>query len=221
MTVTSHVFAKADLSILSAGVNLSSDTLKCALGTGSLSAVQSTAQTAGDVYTGSFAELSTANGYTANGVSIGSPAVATTAAAAWATTWAAGTVYAVGTIIRKVSSNGYLYQCVVAGTSHASTEPTWTTVVGREQPSDNGVIWLCIGTAVTVLTSSTISWTSSGAGFSASYAVIYDSTSGSWGSSGTAKVISWLDFGGSLTASGGGTFQIMQGTSGLLAIPAS
>jgi hypothetical protein len=61
--------------------------------------------------------------------------------------WATGTVYAVGQqVIPKLSGpNGFLYVVETAGTSHASTEPTWPTTIGTTV-SDNGVIWRCLTT---------------------------------------------------------------------------
>lgn len=57
--------------------------------------------------------------------------------------WATGTVYAAGDIVRPSAWNHRLFQCVVGGTSHASTEPTWSTTLGNEQ-ADNTVTWQTI-----------------------------------------------------------------------------
>lgn len=38
--------------------------------------------------------------------------------------------------------NGYMYECIIAGTSHATTEPTWSTVLGTKQ-TDGTVTWIC------------------------------------------------------------------------------
>lgn len=48
------------------------------------------------------------------------------------------------TYIRPVTANGYIYECVVAGTSHAATEPTWGTVVGSRL-TEAGLVttWAC------------------------------------------------------------------------------
>lgn len=64
--------------------------------------------------------------------------------------WAVATGYVVFpatglitlTYIKPVTSNGYTYECIVAGTSHAATEPTWPTVVGNDV-ADNTVTWRC------------------------------------------------------------------------------
>lgn len=61
------------------------------------------------------------------------------------TAWAAGTAYTANVFRRPVSANGYVYKQTVANcTSHASTEPTWTTTVGATY-SDNDCSWTNIG----------------------------------------------------------------------------
>lgn len=58
--------------------------------------------------------------------------------------WTASTVYLVGDRIRpNLASNGYLYQCVVAGTSGGSA-PTFSTTVGATF-GDGSVTWQNIG----------------------------------------------------------------------------
>ena len=58
------------------------------------------------------------------------------------TAWAANTVYAVNDIRvpTTANANGYQYRCSVAGTSHATTEPTWGTALGVTQ-TDGTVTW--------------------------------------------------------------------------------
>ncbi|MFW1676461.1 hypothetical protein ACFVYJ_01585 [Pontibacter sp. JAM-7] len=60
------------------------------------------------------------------------------------TDWTVATEAAVGDLIEPSTPNDYMYICVTAGTTDASTEPTWTTTVG-DQFNDNGVIWECYG----------------------------------------------------------------------------
>ena len=48
----------------------------------------------------------------------------------WPTVWATGVVRAVGDIIKPTSYNSHTYVCTTAGTSHAATEPTWSTTNG-------------------------------------------------------------------------------------------
>jgi len=56
------------------------------------------------------------------------------------TAWAAATVYAVDDIRVPTTANGYQYRCSSAGTSHATTEPTWGTVLGVTQ-TDGSTTW--------------------------------------------------------------------------------
>jgi hypothetical protein len=44
--------------------------------------------------------------------------------------WTAATVYGLGQQVVPTTLNGYLYQVTTAGTSHATTEPTWPTTLG-------------------------------------------------------------------------------------------
>ena len=59
-------------------------------------------------------------------------------------TWEAATPYAEGDIIVPTTGKetGFFYECTTAGTSHATTEPTWPTVLG-ETVVDNTVVWTC------------------------------------------------------------------------------
>jgi hypothetical protein len=56
------------------------------------------------------------------------------------TTWAAGTVYTAGLIVRPTTINNRSYKCTVGGTSHAATEPVWPTTVNGTV-ADNTVTW--------------------------------------------------------------------------------
>lgn len=58
--------------------------------------------------------------------------------------WTAATAYSLGAIIEPTSSNGYVYICTTAGTSAASTQPTWPTTVGSTVADGTGtLIWTC------------------------------------------------------------------------------
>ena len=57
--------------------------------------------------------------------------------------WAAATAYILGDVVHPTTPNGYRYVVVTAGTSHATTEPTWPTVIGS-QVADNTVVWECV-----------------------------------------------------------------------------
>lgn len=56
--------------------------------------------------------------------------------------WVAATAYVVGDRIEPTTPNTFVYVCTTAGTSHASTEPTWpTTGIGSSTVSDGTVVW--------------------------------------------------------------------------------
>lgn len=59
-------------------------------------------------------------------------------------TWATGTIYTSGEYRVPTVANGYAYQVTVAGTSHATTQPTWPTTVGATV-TDGTVTWQNIG----------------------------------------------------------------------------
>lgn len=48
----------------------------------------------------------------------------------WPTVWVANTARVVGDVIRPTTFNAHTYVCTTAGTSHAATEPTWSTTNG-------------------------------------------------------------------------------------------
>lgn len=49
------------------------------------------------------------------------------------------------TYIKPITANGFTYECVVSGSSHATTEPTWGVVLGTRQADATGVslTWAC------------------------------------------------------------------------------
>jgi hypothetical protein len=58
----------------------------------------------------------------------------------WPETWVKNTAYTVGDVVKASTYNSHSYLCTVAGTSHASTEPTWPTTNGTTKV-DNTVTW--------------------------------------------------------------------------------
>jgi len=56
--------------------------------------------------------------------------------------WATGTAYALGDFVHATTFNGFRYECTTAGTSHASTEPTWPLEEGATV-ADESVVWTC------------------------------------------------------------------------------
>lgn len=124
------------------------DTIKLLLTTSSHTPNLDTHETKSDITN----EVSGGN-YTAGGVALASKTAVYTAADSWGTARANSTVYAVGDIVRPATPNGFLYQCVVAGTSH-SAPPTFGTVPMRETAEGGGtVIWVNVGKGISVLDS--------------------------------------------------------------------
>lgn len=127
---------------------------------------------------------------------------------------ATSTVYTVGTIVRPVTGNGFLYRCAVAGTSGGSA-PSFPTTVGQTV-ADNTVTWENIGSGVTVFAANNPAWAT--ATFSnARYAVISDRQTGV---TTTEPVVGVTDFGSGQTGQGG-TFTLQYNPQGALFLAAA
>jgi len=63
--------------------------------------------------------------------------------------WEDTTAYALGQKVTPTVLNGYVYEVTVAGTSHATTEPTWPTTIGNTVV-DATVTWRAETTDATV-----------------------------------------------------------------------
>lgn len=59
--------------------------------------------------------------------------------------WATATAYSLDDLVEPTTPNGYVYKCTTAGTSHASTEPTWPTSGIGTTVSDGTVVWTFMG----------------------------------------------------------------------------
>jgi hypothetical protein len=59
--------------------------------------------------------------------------------------WQPSVTYAVGQMILALPSNGYIYQCTVAGTSGTSAPTNWTTTVGGLVAEGGGPTWKNVG----------------------------------------------------------------------------
>lgn len=188
MGVTGNLFQAALDQALSGAINYPSDTIKMALLTPSASPSLSSWVHYSDVTN----EVANGSGYTTGGVTLGTKTHVQTVANSWGTTWAATNTQNVGDIIRPTAGNGFIYICVVAG-STGSGQPTWPTVPGQTV-TDSGVTWSCLGESVTVWSSAPASWSS--ATFSASYAVIYDAQTGT---ASTEPLIALVNFGGTVS----------------------
>lgn len=55
--------------------------------------------------------------------------------------WAVNTAYTLGQVVEPTTPNTYRYICTTAGTSHATTEPTWPTTPYGSTVSDGTVVW--------------------------------------------------------------------------------
>jgi len=76
--------------------------------------------------------------------------------------WVQNTAYAVDNIVKRTDSNEYRYICTTAGTSHATTEPTWPDTIG-EIVDDGTVTWQCVGSPVAIFSACptyTVTWDS-------------------------------------------------------------
>ena len=82
-----------------------------------------------------------------------------------------------GQVVKPSGGNGFLYRCVVAGTSGGSARPTWPTTVGQTV-TDGTVTWVNTGESITVLTSAAASWTTVTLGAAAAFGVCYDAQTG-------------------------------------------
>lgn len=157
-------------------------------------------------------ELASGSGYTSGGVLLSSCAKSYAAANSFGTTWAASTAYSVGAVIRPATGNGYLYRCVVAGTSGSST-PTFGTVIGGST-TDNTVTWENVGSGIVQLTASSPSWSSPFSAGPFRYAVISDRTPST---AATQPLLGLIDFGTDQTG-GGGALQANFASLGVLAL---
>ncbi|MGH9121414.1 MAG: hypothetical protein ACRDYC_05640 [Acidimicrobiales bacterium] len=218
-TATLHTYAKGELSRGSKLVNLNTDSLKAALlASYTVGATLSTAQYQADVITaGVGVETTAGHGYSTGGVALTSVAWATTAANSWSVAWAGATPHIVGDIVIPTSPNGYLYQCVVAGTTSGSA-PTWTTTPGLNV-TDGGVTWVNIGVAVTTLQCANIAFGSiDSTGFVGAFVLLYDAQPGS---AATNPLLGYYDLGGTLATGSGSITVTIPNPGGILAIAAS
>jgi hypothetical protein len=148
-------------------------------------------------------------GYTLAGASLSGVTVSMVPSTS-APDWTANTAYTVGQIVAKVSDNAHIYRCVVAGTSHGSTEPTWPTGAGITV-TDNTITWAECGSCYAKLTFTAPTWPNST--MTARYAVIYDDTSSSkWN-------LILIDFGADVSTTNG-TFTVTpDATYGIIQLP--
>lgn len=184
-------------------VDYLSDTIKCRLHTATYTPNLDTHETIADL-----TNEVTGTGYSAGGVTLASKTITYTAANSWATTWAASTAYAVGDIVRPTAGNAHLYRAIVAGTSHASTQPTWPTVSGQTVVDNTGT-WAEIGRGLTQIDAADPQWTTATIS-GIRYAVIAKDT----GTASTSPLLWLIDFGADQAVTSG-TFTVVLATLGI------
>jgi hypothetical protein len=128
-------------------------------------------------------QLLSANGYSQPGLPLNGsfvPAITEIEASSWVFTWTTSHAYKVGDLVSSALAPGYLFRCVVAGTS-AGTAPTATVIdtldltSGWTSGAVTGPLFVNAGTSLTKFTSLPISWTAgSGSIGPVGYMVIYD-----------------------------------------------
>ena len=128
-----------------------------------------------------------------------------------AMTWTAATTYAVGDLVKAVSPSGFIYRCIVAGETHAVTEPTWINTIGRDTAIDNEVYWETVGTSFTKLDAVDTSWTPNTTIASITQAVIYKV-----GAAGSADFLLGHIAFGTTESSSNGDFDITYDANGVL-----
>ncbi len=183
-------------------VDLNSDTMVWTLHTSSYTPNQDTHVYVSDLTN----ELAAGGGYTQGTASGGGLAGTVTqptytAANSWSVSRANSTSYNVGDVVRPASANGFLYRCVVAGTS-AGAPPTFSTTLGRET-ADNTVVWETVGSGIVVVSATSPVWSAATFG-PCRYAVLSDRSSGA---NATDPLICYVDFVTDKTG-GGGNFTV-------------
>jgi hypothetical protein len=192
---SANIYGNAYDQAFSGAINWASDSIKMALLTSAY-----TPNLTGHVHYSDLTNEVTGTGYSAGGTALGTKTHTVTAANSWPTTWAASHAQSVGDIIRPSTGNGFLYLCVAAGTTGASS-PTFPTVQGQTV-TDGTVTWCCIGESITQWSSAAPSWAN--ATITARYGVIYDAQTGV---ATTEPLIALCNFGSDVTSTAG-TFTV-------------
>lgn len=210
-TIQFQLYASVMAALANKEIDWSGDDLRLTLHTNSYTPNLTTHDYVDDLAN----ELSTGSGYTSGGMALSNATITKTVANSWSQAWAAATAYLVGQIRRPTTGNTYVYRVSVAGTSHATTEPTWPTTIGATV-TDNGVTWTCVGKSVISLDADDLSpaWSSFEAG-PFRHVVLSDRTPAS---AATRPLIGVYSYGSDQTG-GGGAFTITFDPAGVIAIP--
>jgi hypothetical protein len=202
MAVSAKYYGNFFVHLAEKRIDFNSDAIKVALCTSAYTPDQD-----GHDFFNDITNEVTGTGYTAGGAALGSITWATTAANSW-TAYAVSTAYTVGQVRRPTTGNGFLYKCIVAGTSFSS-EPTWPTTPGDVVTETGGVKWANIGTSISVWDAADPTWASST--ITARGAVVYENV----GSAATDNLCCYLDFGSNITSTAA-TFTVTLPIEGLV-----
>lgn len=197
MAVSGNLFASVLDQAFSGNVNWPSDKINMALLTSSATPSLSSWVHYSDLTN----EVAGTGGYITGGLTLGSKTHTVTAANSWLISWGSTTAYTVGTIVIPATPNGYLYECVVSGTSgsSASVLNSGPTQQGDTVADGSGsLLWCCVGGSIVQWSSAQAQWTAST--ISAAYGVIYDAQSGT-GS--TEPLMALINFGGTQSSVSG------------------
>ncbi len=107
------------------------------------------------VYSDISASEASGTGYVATGITVPSPAMSTIYASTFGRVWSASQTWALGDVVRPLTTPTHLFMCVKAGAGSA-TEPTWPTTPGVDITEGANVTWSEIGTSLTKFSSSNI-----------------------------------------------------------------
>lgn len=184
-------------SLWSGSIVFATDTIKAALTTSTYTPDSLTHDFFNDVTN----EVANSGTYAAGGATLASKTATLTVANSFGISRANSTAYAVGDLYRPASANGWIYQCIAAGTS-AAAPPTFTTVPGDDF-ADGTATFTNKGRAIFVIDFADPQWTSfTGA---ARTIVIYKST----GTASTSPLIGYDTFAADVTATNGTfTYQV-------------
>jgi hypothetical protein len=141
-----NLYKNAVLNAFKGNIKIGTNTIKCGL----LKSTHTLDLDADDTWSDVSSDEASGTNYSAGGVTLGTPALTTTAANSWSTTAATSTAYVVGDVVRPATGNGYLYRAEAAGTS-SSSAPTWPTTIGATV-TDGTVVWTCMGTGIVQFT---------------------------------------------------------------------
>lgn len=197
-----EMYQKAQAKFRNGGIDWDTDTIKMALLAGHTPDLVND-----EFWSDVSADEESGAGYTAGGETL-TCSVTLTQANSWGTAHATSTAYVVGQIVRPSIGNGYLYRCVVAGTSGGSA-PSWPTTPGTTV-TDGTAVWLNIGQAILVMDADNVTWTNLDVG-TPSHGVVYKDT----GTPATSSLIAIND--GITTASNGANYTVEIDPAGIIA----